>query len=316
MSRAESRIRSKNWTFTYFPDENESLASTMNEWKQINVMTEGGFIAFICAGQEIAPSTNKRHFQGYIETFKIKSMTFMKNKLNDNKTHWEIAKGSRYQNIQYCSKEKDTDHGEYYEMDYLRYKEELLREDVKRERLRFFNDARNLSIKELEEYYPNTMFNSRGKVMEWRMFQDDKKIYNGELSIKNYWIYGPTGVGKSRWVRDQNMSLYEKNINKWWNGYDKQQIVVLEDFPIGDKGKIMFDFVKVWADRYPFIGECKNGHMRINPIDYYLIITANHSISETFEGLPKVDIDALRRRFKEVEIKSENDIFLNTRINN
>lgn len=55
-------------------------------------------------GFETAPSTGMKHIQGYIE-FNEKCRP--KNLFSNQSIHWEKTKGSREQNIKYCSKEKD-----------------------------------------------------------------------------------------------------------------------------------------------------------------------------------------------------------------
>lgn len=60
---------------------------------------------------EICPTTNKEHYQGYIE-FKDKySMKKIKELFNDNTLHLEVRKGSQKQAIAYCSKSESRKEG-------------------------------------------------------------------------------------------------------------------------------------------------------------------------------------------------------------
>lgn len=318
MSRINSQIRGKNWTFTYnWNDQEERLdpAPLIMRWKeQLDWNGDKHGFAYICGGKEKAPTTGQIHIQGYFELYTSHSLAFLKNNLSKT-AHFEQAKGNRKQNIEYCSKEKDLEHGIFYEENQLGWEMDKLKEKYDAKKLQFYKDCRLYSMIELEQMYPTAVFEKRARIMEWRMNMPIKNDYSGLLKRKNFWIWGPTGVGKSRWVRQQGMTIYEKNLNKWWNGYDNQEIVVLEDFPIGEKARIMFDYIKIWSDRYTFVGELKNSHMRICPGQFKFIVTANHSIEETFSGIPDEDIKAIKRRFNEVEIKSEEDAFLQTRLN-
>ena len=73
---------------------------------------------------------------------------------------------------------------------------------------------------------------------------------------------------------------------------------------------VLVDKLKDWGDRYPFKGEIKGAATDINPGTFFLIITANYSIDECFEK--EEDKKAIQRRFREVNIKDKNDIFLKT----
>ena len=151
-------------------------------------------------------------------------------------------------------------------------------------------------------------------------------FWDGDLQDKNFWIYGKPGVGKSYWARSQliediahcNYKLFNKAQNKWWDGYISQRIVLIEDWDFGEDGKksrALLGHLKIWGDKYTFNAEIKGGSLHINPGNFFLIVTSNHSIDECFDGCDAVDIAAIKRRFKEVEIFSREDIFLQTRLN-
>jgi hypothetical protein len=47
---------------------------------------------------------------------------------------------------------------------------------------------------------------------------------------KVYWIYGPTGAGKSKWVSENFKDIYWKDDTKWWDAYDAHETIVIDDF--------------------------------------------------------------------------------------
>ena len=86
-------------------------------------------------------------------------------------------------------------------------------------------------------------------------------------------IYGQSGTGKSRYVREQYPDAYwlskSSNGNVWWNGYSGQDVVGIDDF----YGWIAFDYMLKLLDRYPLTGETKGGAVNIAP--KVIVITSN-----------------------------------------
>jgi len=105
------------------------------------------------------------------------------------------------------------------------------------------------------------------------------------------WIYGPPGTGKSHYARQHyGNSLYLKAQNKWWDGYQNESNVLLDDFDC----KALGHYLKIWADKYCFMAECKGSSIQIRP--KHFIITSNYSIDELF-GEDPVLAAAIKRRF-------------------
>ena len=88
-------------------------------------------------------------------------------------------------------------------------------------------------------------------------------------------MYGASGVGKSRYARHLagELPFYRKMCNKWWDGYRGESIVVMDD--IGKEHSVLGHHLKLWADRYGFIGETKNG--AITPDYDRFIVTSQYS---------------------------------------
>ena len=115
--------------------------------------------------------------------------------------------------------------------------------------------------------------------------------------LRGIWIYGKAGSGKSRWVREHCKPLYPKLCNKWWDGYQGEPYVVMDD--IMPEHKFLSQQLKIWTDRYDCILETKGA--AVHSQYQWFIITSQYSIDEVFED--SRDREALHRRIQEYPIE-------------
>lgn len=92
-------------------------------------------------------------------------------------------------------------------------------------------------------------------------------------------------------------------MNKWWDGFQGQKIVILEDYDPTCLEKVSGHDLKIWTDRYPFLGEVKGASAYIHLSKF--IITSQYRLDDCFPFCPKLS-EALHRRFQEIQVTKEN----------
>lgn len=119
-----------------------------------------------------------------------------------------------------------------------------------------------------------------------------------EYTTTGYWYWGSTGVGKSHAAFKDFPDAYRKtSSNKWWDGYDGHENVIIDDF---DKTHNYQGYhLKIWADRYAFIAEQKGGAVMIRP--KAIVVTSNYHPKDIWDD--DTTLLPILRRFKIVHFQ-------------
>ena len=155
--------------------------------------------------------------------------------------------------------------------------------------------------------YPQEIYNYDKLLRNKELYNIKKNKANKIIERKCFWIYGPSGIGKSYLIRNLFDDLYEKPCNIWWDGYNNEEVVLIDDFDKSSK-KLSY-YLKIWGDNYRFNAEIKGG--MIQPGYKKFIITSNYDIESLFYDDNDPDdelIDALKRRYEEIYVANKKEI--------
>jgi hypothetical protein len=115
--------------------------------------------------------------------------------------------------------------------------------------------------------------------------------------VRGLWLFGPPDTGKSFFARHflGVDPVYPKTQSKWWDGYQQEKVVVLDDMD----SDCLAHYMKIWTDSHAFLAEAKG--TTVVPNHHVFVVTSNDPIEEIFKGLKADFIQAIRRRFTVVQ---------------
>lgn len=182
-----------------------------------------------------------------------------------NRGHIEKSRGTPQENRKYCTKD-----GDFLELGALPTPGK--RNDLK--------DAANLvkthGLKRVAEDMPETFIRYSKGLKDYRLALQSKRNFETKVVV----LSGVTGIGKSRLALEfceyLNCDVYYKPRGGWWDDYNQERCVIIDDF----YGWIKYDEMLRICDRYPHKVEIKGGYVQF--LSHLVVITSNKPLAEWY----------------------------------
>lgn len=271
----------KKWCFTI----NNPTDADINGIKNL----PASCIEYLVYGHEVGEEGTP-HLQGFV-IFKNRKHHSAVKKLFP-RAHLEVARGNNKQASDYCKKE-DPEPYEYGDIPSDPHVAGGRATKRKWEETRVL--AKAGKIEEIDADFYVQYYQTLKKIKVDHMPPVDN--LEGCCGV---WIWGPSGNGKSHMARTEYPDYYLKAANKWWDGYQGEDNVILED--LGPEHKVLAHHLKLWLDKWDFIAETKGGAIRIRP--KVLVITSQYPVEQVFPD-DWLTQDAVRRRCCIVELNEK-----------
>lgn len=279
--------RARRWCFTINNYSDADITA-------LRSLFDTGKIKFLIVGRETGASGTP-HLQGYAE-FSTPARFNAARSAISSRCHIEPARGDSSSNVAYCSKDGDVvlqlgESGQSRQADAGR------ESAFKRQCRDVFDELKSTGdLGAVAREHPDLFLRySQGLRSATILLRDPGPIRPKPVV---YWLWGKTGVGKSRAVAQKWPDAYWKMMNKWWDGYTWQDVVVLDDM----RGTSFdFAFLLTLFEQNPVRVECKGGSMNFN--SKIIVVTTPHLPHMTFLAHDDEDMEQIARRIKLIEVK-------------
>lgn len=305
-----STERARGWCFTYNlnndepwhhdrigpveeGDSREEIARSYFNVLWRRTIEEGSSVVYIIFQPEIAPTTGKRHYQGYLYYKQPVRFGTVKAFLTDwgfENSHIERAKGGPDANKRYCEKEESRLLGGFV-YEYGTFPKQGKRTDL---------EMVATAIEQGESLY-DIAVNNPGTYMK---FHSGIKAMNALMKCKPrdpsiaptvYWWFGPTGVGKSRKAFETFPEAYVKMNSMWWDGYEGQTTVIIDDYR---PSLCTFQELLRILDRYPMRIQMKGSSSELSATHFVISTTQRPEV--IWHGRTEEAMNQLLRRITHI----------------
>lgn len=257
----DPKERSRTFVFTYYPEFDSE------------VFYDSEVMRYCKYGIEKCPTTGRTHYQGYCVFNSQRTTRSVCKKYN---CYMRPMRGNISQNDTYVSKDGNI--------------KEFGNKPKQGERNDLTSTVNALVNREttLENIILNEpmLYHQYGRTLEKAL---SVSYTHRVLKPVVHWYFGASGSGKTRTAVELSNSYYIKDTNtKWWDGYEQQEVIILDDIR---KDDIPFNQLLRLLDRYHYLGEIKGGHIPINST--YIVLTSDEPPWKWWQGN---DLNQIRRR--------------------
>ncbi len=241
-------MKIRNYVFTSFL---EKIIPDDDDW------ILPGDVRYLCFQKEVCPTTEKIHYQGYVEfTNSRNAKAALAGLLGDKVAHFEQRRGSPTQARNYCRKAESSVPDTFREFG-------VISNQGKRSDLDFIGEQiiSGVPVRKLAKLFPGHYIRC-GKGMDRLEFlcaRDAAMLHERELRV--YVLWGRGGVGKTRAaIQSAGMDRFKVNAPEdgkvWWDGYGGEGTLILDDFYAWIRWGKFLDILDRYECRLPI----KGGH--------------------------------------------------------
>jgi len=270
----ERKHQWRRWCIT----SNNPAAETIQAIRDMDMAARG--IRYFVGQLEVG-TEGTVHIQCYVEFAARRRLGYVKS-LFGYRIHVAQAKGSRIDNLEYCTKESQL-----AELFRLIYPLGEWNDDSEPKNLRTFCDEiKTKSIAEVlkdDEYGPVYVRNNRG-------ISEYKNMITGDAKSRDVcviFVQGSPGAGKTWWAHSfakrHQLRMHTvahpptENGPVWWDGYTDQEVILFDEWDSNLHSMVQMNKL---LDIYPLKVPIKGSH--VNACWNWVIITTNTPLEEWY----------------------------------
>ncbi|AXQ66155.1 MAG: helicase [Veloxivirus ubatis] len=246
-------------------------------------------VRYMIVGKEITPTTGREHGQGYIYYENERSVKSVEKEFDGRHVEAMYHKSWPGANKTYCEKDNNL------LWDYGVCPAQGVRKDIHQLKAQVADSSETLS-----EVIWNHCHKYQDILVVEKLFKYKKQKRKIE-PIEVIWIHGPPGCGKTRYVYDRETDPFRPISEKWWDGYEGQQVILLDDFR---EDWCKFARLLQLTDIYPFKVETKGGSVEVMYKKVYITSPYNHK--HTFSTVNEEISQLTRRITSEINMAETN----------